>query len=232
MKFPKSAKFYGPARAIRLYPFGIVRGGIAPVDNALAQGGRKMRKWPWIAALAVAFGSVGGYWYFTRTTPESGAIEGIEVARHVPRADETRAAEESEDGIEPIVVDRGRSAAAEAPAATDEGPLPRVVTVPDGKQPPRPEAGLVRVPRMPYADEPDSEWTRDPVERLLDPKLARPNLFAEIEKALPAEESEPKEVPANATPMADPMQHPAHDYHQNQCPYHGCPYPYRPIPRD
>jgi hypothetical protein len=192
-----------------------------------------MRKWPWIGALTVALGSVGGYWYFTPAAPESSAIEGIEIAKSVPHGEESRGVEESEDGIEPIVVDRGRSGAAEAPAAVDDGPLPRVVTVPDGKQPPRPEAGSVRVPRMPYADEPDSEWARDPVERLLDPKLVRPNIFAEIEKALPAEESEPEEAPTKATPITDPMQRPAHDYHQNQCPYHGgCPYPYRPIPRD
>jgi hypothetical protein len=117
---------------------------------------------------------------------------------------------EASDVIEPLIVDRGRTPDAPAPAPAKVAWLPRVEWTPGMRQPPRPDAESGRALRMPYADE--EEILRiplDPLQRILRADLPRLDLFDDL-----AEESEPPDLPG---PTVDPR-HPPHCPHFGGCP--------------
>jgi hypothetical protein len=180
-----------------------------------------MRKWLWIGALSVALSGAGGYWYLsTKTIVDVGPRPFVGPVASNGRNDGDA---EASDVVEPLIVDRGNTFGVQSPEPpVDDGPMSRVVLEPGMKQPPRPDAEQGRVPRMPYADEEEIlGLTGNPVKRILESNLAPLNIFEELEKANPAEESETTEV---APPIL-----PVPDYHHNHCPYHGgCPAPYYP----
>ncbi len=112
--------------------------------------------------------------------------------------------------------------------------LPRVALEPGMQQQPRPDVEPDRAERMPYADEKPVigvwsflDWSA------LKANLSKLNLFKEIEKAAPVEESEDKQT---NSPTENPQPDPVPDYHQQyqHCPrYDGpCQAPYRSMPRD
>jgi hypothetical protein len=194
-----------------------------------------MRKWLGIGMLSVAVVGVGAYWFFTKTngwTAKRGpAVENVRVENG--RND---GAAEASEVIEPLIVQRSYNVAPEElNGEFGVELLPRVVLEPGVQQPPRPDVDSGNVARMPFADEEPElgngvwfflDWSA------IKAKLSKLNLFKEIEKADPAEESENKET---NPPMEQPQTHPFPDYHQQypHCPYHGsCPAPYRSMPRD
>jgi hypothetical protein len=152
--------------------------------------------------------AVAAYWYWHRT-PIGPKIDPEKNPGPVAsRPGDVIEAEE----IEPIVVDRGFVARPEA--MPDDGPMPVVRLEPGMKQPARPDAEFA--PQMPLADEPDVlGLRRNPIASILDPTLARLNIFDGIEES---EEPESKNGQAPRTP----------DYHRDQCPHHtGRPMPPR-----
>lgn len=201
-----------------------------------------MRKWLGIGMLSVAVVGVGAYWLFTKTN--------VWTTRRGPAVEEVRVENRKNDGdaeasevIEPLTVYPKYTPAPEevdGEFGVELGVQPpsssyRVLLEPGMRQPPRPDAepGAETSPRMPFADEEPGigvwfflDWSA------IKAKLSKLNLFREIEKADPAEESENKET---NPPMEQPQLPPAPDYHQQypHCPYHGpCPAPYRSMPRD
>jgi hypothetical protein len=185
----------------------------------------KMRNWLWVAGLTVALGGVCGYWYFTTTPSVTLGPQGLngDVASITPGKGDGDA--ETSEAFEPLIVDRGGSEGVQTPEpALDDGPMARVLLEPGMQQPPRPDAGSGRVPRMPYADEEEIlDLSRSPLSRILESRLPFLNIFQELEKVTPDEEFENTEVPV-------PTVVPAPNYHQNHCPRTGgcpAPYPYR-----
>ena len=188
-----------------------------------------MRNGLWIGILAVTLACGGTYWYFSTKPAEVISLQGsLGDTTHLVNAKVDGDAETSENGIEPLIVDRGIPDGVQSQEPpVDEGPMPRVVLAPGMQQPPRPDAesGLVR--RMPYADEEEIlGLARPPLERILEEDLAPLNIFEELEKANRAEESENQESKA---PAIDYHHHPMHCPRNDGCP---APYPYRTMPRD
>jgi hypothetical protein len=196
-----------------------------------------MRKWLGIGLLSVAVVGVGAYGFYTQTNGW--------ITRRGPDVENVRGQHGKSDGdaepsdvIEPLIVQRPNDAP--APAEVVGGvvvELARVVLEPGMPQPPRPDVNVEPgTERMPYADEELGigvwfflDWSA------IKAKLSKLDIFKEIEKADPTEESENKETNPPAEPVENPPADPVPDYHQQypHCPYHGpCPTPYRSMPRD
>jgi hypothetical protein len=188
-----------------------------------------MRKGLWIGSLAVTLACGGIYCYFNEKPSEVISLQGsLGNTNCLVNAKGDGDAETSEDGIEPLIVERGNPGGVQSQEPPiDEGPMPRVVLAPGMQQPPRPDAetGLVR--RMPYADEEEIlGLARPPLERILDGNPVPLKIFEELEKANWAEESENQESKAPAMPY---HHYPMHCPRNEGCP---APYPYRTMPRD
>jgi hypothetical protein len=188
-----------------------------------------MRKWLGIGMLSVAVVGVGAYWFYMKTNGWTAKHEPSIEVRVVQNGKSDGDAEAS-DVIEPLMVQPLQNTPAQEEFVGEcEVELARVAQEPGIQQPPRPDMEPGKVVRMPCADEEPGgvglwiflDWSA------IKAKLSKLNLFREIEKSDPAEESENKET---NPPTEQPRTEPAPDYHQQypHCPYHGpCPTPYR-----
>ena len=191
-----------------------------------------MRKWLLIGAATTAFAIVGGVWYYT-TREETNAGWRLtsrgDVVWDQPSVKHDGDSETS-DTIEPLVVERSVPVVQSVEPPVDDAPMARVVLTLGMTQPPRPDSEPGKALRMPYADEEEIfGLLLNPIGPILEPDLTRLNVFDEIEKANPAEESENKEMePEPLPPLPD------YHHHYQHCPYSGgcpAPYPYRTKPR-
>ena len=180
-----------------------------------------MRKWHYVAIVAVIIASVGGYWYYAQNAVEPGPAPFTKdsVSRLTKQLPNNAGNAEESDTIEPLIVDHG-AIHVSLPQSYSAAPMERAMWNPATQQPPRPDGERGAAPRMPYADEvliPGAAF--DPISWILESKLPDLNLFGGVE------ESEPRDAPS-------PIWHP-HAY--QHCPYTGgCPAPSRfPLmPRD
>jgi hypothetical protein len=195
-----------------------------------------MRKWLGIGMLSVALAGVGAYWLLTKTnvwTSKQQPGVAVRLAQNGNNDGDT----EPSDVIEPLIVQRQQDTPVSEQVSGEVGvELARVALEPGMEQPPRPDMEPGDVERMPYADEDAGvgflmflDWCA------IKAKLSKLNVFREIEKADPTEESENRQTNPPVEPVEPPQTVPVPDYHQQypHCPYHGpCPTPYRSMPRD